>query len=98
MNTKYTISKNNLHIPDSYKIGKRKFYSTLAQIKGIHQESEVWKRSLKSLSREWACHNALYALHLFRSHTKDVDLNYPLKWYVKISYNVAGLIFWPWIK
>lgn len=38
-------------------------------------------RSDDSMINEWVAHNNLYILHLFRNHTKDVDLNYPQKWY-----------------
>lgn len=51
---KYKITKSNLHIPDPYLIEKKKFSRILAQIKGIHPDSDVWKRSFLSLSREWA--------------------------------------------
>lgn len=32
-------------------------------------------RTAKSYVKEWHAHNVLYKMHLFRSHTKDVDLN-----------------------
>ena len=89
---KYTITKNNLHIVDSYKVSKTKFEGELAKIKGLHPNSDVWKRSTKSLCKEWATHNLCYAMHLFRSHTKDVDLNYPQKWYEKLGYGIVGAV------
>ena len=95
---KYTITKNNLHLVDSYAVGKRYFSRELARIKGIHPNSDVWLRSYRSMEREWATHNALYALHLFRSRTKDVDLNYPQRWYMKVAYAVVGTIVYPFIK
>lgn len=95
---RYTITQSNLHLVDSYKVVKRKFDRELAQIKGLHPNSDVWKRSFRSIRMEWATHNALYALHLFRSRTKDCDLNYPQKWYARVAYAVAGTLVWPFIK
>lgn len=37
--------------------------------------SILYTRSIKSLVEEWRAHNLLYKLGLFKSHTKDVDLN-----------------------
>lgn len=79
----------NIHIKDSYKVPKRLFDSYLDSFK----EHEIMKhRSRFSLKLEWAAHNLLYMLHVQRERTKDVDLDYPQKWYYKISYFVLGLI------
>lgn len=95
---KYQITKNNLHIFDSYKISKKKFDSELNSAQALHKESDVWKRSRLSLKLEWATHNALYALGIAKDRTKDVDLNYPQKWYVKTGYAVVGSLVWLFIK
>lgn len=34
----------------------------------------------------------------FRSRTKDVDLNYPQRWYVKAAYSIFGTLVYPFIK
>lgn len=95
---KYTITQSNLHLVDSHKVSKRYFDRELARIKGLHPSSDVWLRGERSLEREWATHNALYVLHLFRSRTKDCDLNHPQKWYARVAYAVAGTLVWPFIK
>lgn len=94
----YKITTSNLHIEDSYLIEKRLFSRRLNSIKAIHPNSDVWKRSMKSLEREWAVHNALYSLGIEKERTRSVDLNYPQKWYVKFAYAVAGYILWPFIR
>ena len=71
----YTITKGNLHIVDSYKVPKARFEGELAKIKALHPQSDVWLRSMRSLRREWVTHNLCYALHIYRSHTADVDLS-----------------------
>lgn len=40
---------------------------------------------MSSLINEWKAHNLLYDLHLFRSHTRNVDLNNE-PWYRKVIY------------
>lgn len=94
----YTITKGNLHIVDSYKVPKARFEGELAKIKALHPQSDVWLRSMRSLRREWATHNLCYALHIYRSHTADVDLNYPQKWYAKLTYGIVGTIALIFIK
>ena len=56
------------------------------------EESDVLKRTDDSLINEWFAHNVLYNLHLFRTHTKDVDLNYPQSKIIEIAYSVAYFI------
>ena len=94
---RYTITDNNLHLVDSYKVSKDKYDRELGRIKAFHPNSSVWNRSFRSMELEWATHNALYYLHLFRSRTKDTDLNYPQKWYAKVAYFIVGNIVWLFI-
>ena len=65
----YTVSPNNIHLESSFLVPKRAFARSLAAIHLEHPDSEVWThRSLKSLVREWAAHNALHALGIFLPH------------------------------
>jgi len=95
---KYTITKDNLRIFDSYLVRKKNFQGRLNSIKAIHSNSDIWKRSPRSMRMEWATHNGLYAMGILRDKTKDVDLNYPQKWYAKIGYALCGNLFWLFIK
>jgi hypothetical protein len=36
-------------------------------------------------------HNRLYKLHILRDRTKDVDLEYKQKWYLKVLYSILGI-------
>lgn len=93
----YTITKDNLHIEDSYKVRKKEMGVILEHIKmTATTPSLVWNRTMFSLRMEWAVHNALYALGLFRSRTKDVDLNFPNKW--EWLYKIVGCLVWLFIK
>lgn len=84
----YNITNNNLHIQDSCYVYKKDMGFILDHIHSNNANSDVWRRSNKSLINEWYVHNALYNLHLFRSHTKDVDLNFPNKF--EFAYNILA--------
>lgn len=87
----YIITDNNIHITDSYTYSKESFSYVFEYLRNTYPTNSVLiNRSDKSLSKEWATHNLLYDLHIFRSHTSDVDLNYPQKWYEKIGYAIVG--------
>ena len=89
-------SKNNIHIEDSYKVNTREdMQMILNDIRAKHslEESDVLKRTDKSLIKEWRAHNLFYNLHLFRSHTKDVDLNYPQSKITEIVYSIVSIFY-----
>ena len=72
MNIDY--SENNTHVTDSYQYTDYNL-NVMTIIRERHLRSLPVTRSFESYVREWRGHNRLYKLHLFRSHTKDVDLN-----------------------
>ena len=90
----YIISDNNLQIRDSYLYSKRDMVSSLNLIKERYPHSDIWQRSMSSLRAEWIVHNACYRLHILRSHTADVDLNYPnrIEWLYRLLAPLASLI------
>lgn len=90
----YTINETNLHIENSYAYWKSEMLPTLHKICFAHPTSHVWRRSDESLIAEWTVHNALYRLHVMRSHTADVDLNFPQRfdWLYRILASLASLI------
>ena len=49
------------------------------------------KRTETSYVREWFAHNWLYSHGLFKSHTKDVDLNDDEQWYRLLIYDLIFL-------
>ena len=90
------VSENNIRIENGYLVRGRDFGFVLNCIRENEPNEVTANRSNYSLSCEWAVHNALYRLGLFRSHTKDVDLNYPcrLEW----LYIVLGCIIYPFVR
>lgn len=90
----YSISSNNLHIINSFDYRKEEMLAVLFKICCRHADSKVWMRSFDSLKNEWCVHNTLYRLHLLRSRTADVDLNYPCRaeWLYNLLAPIARLI------
>lgn len=78
----------NLHIVDSYKVSKWQMRGYLNDTRKKYNIS----RTNFSMILEWATHNLLYSLHICRNRTKDVDLEYPQKWYYKVGYFFTGLL------
>lgn len=92
------VTYNNIHIENSHLIPKRKFERTLAKIQAENPDCLVFNRGYFSLKMEWATHNALYGLGLWRSRTKDVDLNYPQPFYLSALYIIFGMVSWIFLK
>lgn len=84
---KIKFNQNSVCVVDSYLLdAKLDIKSVLTDIKVDSRcPKEVLSRSNTSLYREWKAHNRLYKWHLFRSHTKDVDLGYE-PWYRRLCY------------
>ena len=91
---KYIISDNCLQIRGSYLYGKHDMIPSLNLIKERYPNYNIWQRSMRSLRAEWIVHNACYRLHILRSHTADVDLNYPnrIEWLYRLLASLASLI------
>ena len=94
----YNISSKDLQLKSSFNVKKAAFERELAKIREKHPDSQVWKRSLRSLKREWAAHNALHALGILRNRTSDTDLNWPQPWYIRLGYAILGTLAWPFIE
>ena len=70
--TYVNITKNNIHIHDSYKITDNK--EKVAMLNEIYSRLEHFPRSFKSALREWKAHNVFYKLHLFRKSSMHTDI------------------------
>ena len=58
-------------------------------------EMAVCQRDMDSMLREWRSHNFFYRFHVFRSRTKDVDLELKQTWYRELFCRVVDFFyFW----
>ena len=90
----YTITANNIHVFDSYKTTNRKIIKGfLETLKVLYPKCTIFRRSVGSLVREWCGHNLLYEMNFQRARTKDVDLDYPIRWYMEVGYWFLNLIY-----
>ena len=94
----YSVTSNNIHLESSFKVPKEDFERELAAMRHQYPDSLVWNRSLQSLKREWAAHNAFHALGLVRDRTAHADLNWPQPWFIRLGYALIGTMVWPFIK
>ena len=89
----------NTHIMDSCmvksKVAIRAYLEDLR--KSSAPEMAVNQRDLESQVREWRSHNFFYKFHVFRSRTKDVDLELKQTWYRELFCRVVSFFyFWDW--
>lgn len=92
-----SLAPNTTHIIDSYLLKtKDEIRAYLQMLRNLGLEHmAVNKRDLESQVREWRSHNFFYRLHVFRSRTKDVDLELKQTWYRELFCRVVDFIyFW----
>lgn len=95
-NIKYALSTSNLHIEDSYKVPAIDFREVLRYISDENPNAILFKaRCIFGMQLEWAVHNFLYKIGFQRDRTRDVDLDYPQKWYYSVGYFLCGLLVYP---
>ena len=74
---KISYSEENTHVENSYLIDTKEEinFEVMNIIRERQYEKKPVTRTFDSYAREWKGHNNLFKLGLFKSHTKDVDLN-----------------------
>lgn len=94
-----TVYSSDIHIKDSWQVicpwDMRNVLNNLREYveeAGITMDTPLNHRSNFSMTREWITHNNLYTIGYKQDRTGSVDLNYPLKWYMKIAYFLGSLI------
>ncbi|MBR5378296.1 MAG: hypothetical protein IK135_04170 [Bacteroidales bacterium] len=91
------ISPTNTHILNSYLVrSKEAMRAYLQNLRDtVSPEMAVNQRDIESQVREWRSHNLFYFLHVFRSRTKDVDLELTQTWYRELFCRVVSFFyFW----
>lgn len=79
----------NIRILDSYKVHSAAYMQMILNMFMIKTGFKS-KRTMKSWLKEWKTHNRLYRLGLFKSHTKDCDLEENEKAHRLIAYEILG--------
>lgn len=86
----YRVFDNRIKIFDSYKYSIDQMRIELDNLQELYPDHPIWNRSRMSLKYEWAAHTLLYLLDYKKDKTKDVDLDYPQKWYKRVAYYILG--------
>lgn len=97
MGDRVRLTVENTHIVDSYLVrSKEEMRAFLSEIREhCAPEMAVAHRSLSSLISEWRAHNLFYYLHVFRTRTKDVDLERQQPWWRECFCRVISFFyFW----
>lgn len=87
----------NTHILDSASVkSKENMREFLLKVRAQSApDMAVCRRDLESMVREWRSHNLFYQLHVFRSRTKDVDLELCQSWCRELFCRVVSFFyFW----
>lgn len=88
---KIEYHRNSTKVIDSYKLSDDQIrLCTTWILLGREIKKLKITRSKASYIHEIKAHKRLYRLHLFRSHTKDTDLEEPIKLKYKIMYFIVG--------
>ena len=85
------------HIEDSCLVtSKEDMRAYLQELRDTSSsEMAVNQRDIESQVREWRSHNLFYKFHVFRSRTKDVDLELKQTWYRELFCRVVSFFyFW----
>ena len=91
------VTPTNTHILDSCKVkSKEDIRQYLQAVRDeASPEMAVCQRDLESMVREWRSHNLFYNFHVFRSRTKDVDLELKQTWLRELFCRVVSFFyFW----
>ena len=93
--TNAKTTPTNTHITDSVTVKtKADMRHFLTQIReSVSPDMAVCQRDLESQVREWRSHNLFYQLHVFRSRTRDVDLELKQTWWRELLCRVVSFFF-----
>ena len=90
------LTPTNTHIFNSYLVKtKAEMREYLQRLREVATGNAVNQRDMESMVREWRSHNLFYWLHIFRSRTKDVDLELNQRWPRELFCRVVDFFyFW----
>ena len=82
-NTEININKDSVSIKNCYKLNRKERIELMSNIK----KQIVSDRTINNLEAELALHSTLYKIGLFKSRTKDAELEFEedKRWYVRVG-------------
>lgn len=83
---------NNIRIKYCFEYSIDEMKTYFKRLREISSHPVLLNRTDEDMIREWCAHKLLYKLGLFRKHTRDVDLEFPQKWYIRTLYYIFGSI------
>lgn len=91
----YNMTKENIHIKDSYKIRNVSEMKEILELIGSEalRRCIPYKRSINSWLREWKAHNYLYDMNYEKDRTGSVDLNEDESLIRRIGYFFLALFY-----
>jgi hypothetical protein len=95
--TNAITTPTNTHIVDSCLVTSKEDIRAYLQelCDASAPEMAVNQRDMESQIREWRSHNFFYKFHVFRSRTKDVDLELKQTWLRELFCRVVSFFyFW----
>lgn len=85
------ITNKNTKITNSYLVKRKEIKSTIDEVINKRKAANYpITRSRTSYIRELRAHNLMFKLGLFKKHTKDTDLEEPIKLWKEIIYFLIG--------
>lgn len=92
---KVHISGECTTIEDSFRIeSKKDMIEIIKLIEGNSSYNDaIYKRTIKSMIREWRTHNLLYSLGIQQKRTKSVDLEANQSKLLKVLYAIGSVFY-----
>lgn len=88
-----TVSDNCVTVFDSYKTTKRSLIKeVLSYVASKAPNNVIQHRSINSLCNEWIAHTRLYNMGIAKSHTRNVDMEYPISTLHSLAWTILGSI------
>lgn len=86
-----SVSDSCITVRNSFTTTDRTLIRSILEYVAIQAPNKVTQnRSMFSLCNEWIAHSILYKLGIARSHTRDVDLEYPQSVLHSIAWTIIG--------
>jgi len=88
---KIKYNENLTKIYDCYELSDSEINEIAVKIWLHRKQNDLPKRKIISYAAEIKAHKRLYKLHIFRSHTRDADLEEPIPKILDFLYQIVGI-------